>query len=77
MNIMKGIFTAVTSIDSVTIYGVNAAAWAASLLNISDIVKLILLLASIVFTVVKTIDIVKSWVVVKDEPAKDEKEKEL
>ena len=74
---MKGIFTAVTSIDSVTIYGVNAAAWAASLLNISDIVKLILLLASIVFTVVKTIDIVKSWVVVKDEPAKDEKEKEL
>tara|TARA_R110000737_G_scaffold48614_2_gene69094 strand:- start:8943 stop:9176 length:234 start_codon:yes stop_codon:yes gene_type:complete len=77
MNIMKGIFTAVTSIDSVTIYGVNAAAWAASLLNISDVVKLILLLASIVFTVVKTIDIVKSWVVVKDEPAKDEKEKEL
>lgn len=74
---MKGIFTAVTSIDSVTIYGVNAAAWAASLLNISDVVKLILLLASIVFTVVKTIDIVKSWVVVKDEPAKDEKEKEL
>lgn len=72
---MKGIFTAVTSIDSVTIYGVNAAAWAASLLNISDVVKLILLLASIVFTVVKTIDIVKSWVVVKDEPAKDEKEK--
>ena len=74
---MKGIFTAVTSIDSITIYGVNAAAWAASLLNISDVVKLILLLASIVFTVVKTIDIVKSWVVVKDEPAKDEKEKEL
>ena len=72
---MKGIFTAVTSIDSITIYGVNAAAWAASLLNISDFVKLILLLASIVFTVVKTIDIVKSWVVVKDEPAKDEKEK--
>lgn len=74
---MKGIFTAVTSIDSITIYGVNAAAWAASLLNISDVVKLILLLASILFTVVKTIDIVKSWVVVKDEPSKDEKEKEL
>ena len=71
---MKGIFTAVTSIDSVTIYGVNAAAWAASLLNISDVVKLILLLASIVFTVVKTIDIVKSWVVVKDEPTKEKNE---
>ena len=71
---MKGIFTAVTSIDSVTIYGVNAAAWAASLLNISDFVKLILLLASIVFTVVKTIDIVKSWVVVKDEPTKEKNE---
>ena len=40
MNVMKGIFTAVTSIDSITIYGVNAAAWAASLLNISDVVKL-------------------------------------
>ena len=36
---MKGIFTAVTSIDSITIYGVNAAAWAASLLNISDFVR--------------------------------------
>lgn len=71
---MKGIFTAVTSIDSITIYGVNAAAWAASLLNISDVVKLILLLASIVFTVVKTIDIVKSWVVVKDEPTKEKNE---
>tara|TARA_R110002124_G_C8547070_1_gene478899 strand:+ start:132 stop:362 length:231 start_codon:yes stop_codon:yes gene_type:complete len=74
MNVMKGIFTAVTSIDSITIYGVNAAAWAASLLNISDVVKLILLLASIVFTVVKTIDIVKSWVVVKDEPTKEKNE---
>ena len=72
---MKGIFTAVTSVDSITIYGVNAAAWAASLLNISDMAKLVLLLASIVFTVVKTIDIVKSWVIVKDEPEKNETNK--
>jgi hypothetical protein len=75
MNVMKGIFTAVTSVDSITIYGVNAAAWAASLLNISDVAKLVLLLASIVFTVVKTIDIVKSWVIVKDEPEKNETNK--
>jgi hypothetical protein len=75
MNVMKGIFTAVTSVDSITIYGVNAAAWAASLLNISDMAKLVLLVASIVFTVVKTIDIVKSWVIVKDEPEKNETNK--
>lgn len=62
MNVMKGIISAVTSLDSLTIYGVNAAAWAASLLNISDVAKLILLFASIVFTVVKTIDIIKGWV---------------
>lgn len=63
---MKGIISAVTSLDSLTIYGVNAAAWGASLLNISDLAKLILLFASIVFTVVKTVDIVKGWVNGKD-----------
>jgi hypothetical protein len=66
MNIMKGIISAVTSLDSLTIYGVNAAALAASLLNISDLAKLILLFASIVFTVVKTVDIIKGWVNGKD-----------
>jgi hypothetical protein len=66
MNIMKGIISAVTSLDSLTIYSVNAAAWAASLLNISDLAKLILLFASIVFTVVKTVDIIKGWVNGKD-----------
>lgn len=63
---MKGIISAVTSLDSLTIYSVNAAAWAASLLNISDLAKLILLFASIVFTVVKTVDIIKGWVNGKD-----------
>lgn len=63
---MKGIISAVTSLDSLTIYGVNAAALAASLLNISDLAKLILLFASIVFTVVKTVDIIKGWVNGKD-----------
>ncbi len=74
---MKGIGSAITSLDSITIYGVNAAAWAASLLNISDFAKLILLLASIVFTVVKTIDIVKSWVIIKEDKKDNEIDKEL
>ena len=64
---MKGLITAVTSTDSVAIYGVNAAALTASLLNISENAKLILLFASIVFTVVKTIDVIKGWVSKKDE----------
>tara|TARA_R110000803_G_scaffold201517_1_gene266332 strand:- start:534 stop:749 length:216 start_codon:yes stop_codon:yes gene_type:complete len=65
---MDKIISAITSIDSLTIYGVNLAAFIVSLTNIGDIARLILLLASIIFTVVKTADIIRNW---KKEDKKD------
>lgn len=43
------------------IYGMNTAAIAVTFTGVDQVVKLILLLATLVFTIVKTIDIVKGW----------------
>ena len=53
---------AMTNLDSLTLYGINLTAWSITLLNIEDTAKVVLLLASIVFTIVKTVDVVKNWV---------------
>ena len=47
--------------NTLKIYGMNTAAIAATFTGLDEAVKLILLLATLVFTIVKTIDIVRGW----------------
>jgi hypothetical protein len=43
------------------IYGLNAFAFVISFTDANQSMKLVLLFASIVFTVVKTLDIIRKW----------------
>jgi len=47
--------------NTLRIYGMNTAAIAATFTGLDEAVKLILLLATLVFTIVKTMDIVRGW----------------
>ena len=58
----KNIISEIMDINSIKIYGVNASAFLASLTGIDEIVKLLIGVAVLVYTVVKTWDIVRAWV---------------
>lgn len=47
--------------NTLRIYGMNTAAIAVTFTELDQVIKLILLFATLVFTIVKTIDIVKGW----------------
>jgi hypothetical protein len=49
-------------INSIKIYGLNASAFLTSLTGIDEIVKLLIGVAVLVYTVVKTWDIVREWI---------------
>jgi hypothetical protein len=51
----------ITSSSPLQIYGLQAFAFVISFTNASESMKLVLLLASIMFTIVKTVDIVRKW----------------
>ena len=49
------------STSPLQIYGLNAFAFVISFTDANQSMKLVLLFASIVFTVVKTLDIIRKW----------------
>jgi hypothetical protein len=48
------------SINDLKLYGLNSIAMAASFTNIENTLKIILLLASIIYTIMKTIELIKA-----------------
>ena len=58
---ISSFINAITSSSPLQIYGLQAFAFVISFTNASESMKLVLLMASIIFTVVKTIDIVRKW----------------
>ncbi len=48
-------------INTLKIYVANTATMAITFTGVNQAIKLILLIATLVFTIVKTIDIVKGW----------------
>ena len=58
---ITNLINSITSTTPLQIYGFNTFAFIISFTDASQSMKLILLFASIIFTVVKTIDIVKKW----------------
>jgi len=58
---ISSLINSITGATPLQIYGLNAFAMIISFTDANQSMKLILLFASIVFTVVKTIDIVRKW----------------
>ena len=58
----KNIISEIMDINSIKIYGLNASAFLTSLTSIDEIVKLLIGVAVLVYTVVKTWDIVREWI---------------
>ena len=58
---INSFFSTISSSSPLQIYGLQAFAFIITFTNASQAMKLILLFASIVFTVVKTIDIIRKW----------------
>ena len=58
---INGFISAVSSASPLQIYGLNTFAFIISFTDASESMKLVLLLASIIFTIIKTVDIVRSW----------------
>lgn len=48
------------SINDLKLYGLNSIAMAVSFTNIENTLKIILLLASIIYTIMKTIELIKN-----------------
>lgn len=48
------------SINDLKLYGLNSIAMAVSFTNIENTLKIILLLASIIYTITKTIELIKN-----------------
>jgi hypothetical protein len=55
------LINSITGTTPLQIYSLNTFAFIISFTDASQSMKLILLFASIIFTVVKTIDIIKKW----------------
>jgi len=55
------LFNSLTDIQSLRVYTFNLTAFLMTLTGVSEALKLVLLIASLVFTIVKTIDIVRQW----------------
>jgi len=51
----------IMDINTLKIYVANTATMAITFTGVNQAIKLILLIATLVFTIVKTIDIVKGW----------------
>ena len=58
---INSFISGIASATPVQIYGLNAFAFIISFTDASESMKLVLLLASIMFTIVKTVDIVRKW----------------
>jgi len=58
---INNLINSITGTTPLQIYGLNTFAFIISFTDASQYMKLILLFASIIFTVVKTIDIVRKW----------------
>lgn len=48
------------SINDLKLYGLNSIVMAVSFINIENTLKIILLLASIIYTIMKTIELIKN-----------------
>jgi hypothetical protein len=55
------LFNSFTDIQSLRVYIFNLTAFLMTLTGVSEALKLVLLIASLVFTIIKTIDIVRQW----------------
>ena len=58
---INSLITSITSASPLQIYGLNAFSLMIAFTDATEPMKLILLMASIIFTVVKTIDIIRKW----------------
>jgi hypothetical protein len=68
--IIKDIMT----MDTMKVFGFNAISLVASFTSLDATLKTVLLIGSIVFTVIKCIDIVRNWKIKKTENEKPDKQ---
>ena len=58
----ENIISEIMDINSIKLYSINASAFLASLTDIDEMLKVLIGVAVLVYTVVKTWDIVRAWV---------------